>query len=262
MKTAIIHVPHNPCEDSLKHMLESVGYRVFRLPKKALKTMMTHCRQNVKKRLPEATWKQFMNADLLVVIKHFSVAKVRKSWPHLKDRVLWFDINGGQPSANPPTYKHFKLASPAPYVGSCKDMNDPAVSGPRYVCYIPLADRPMFEVPRTEKQHPPICLVTNVHNWGYGGLAALVAKSGVVRMYGGHTKRGMIPYAKVPQYLSSATCYVHIKSRDCPGFSLYQAMAVNVPWCSRPTSWRGRSTPICMRTRRRACFCMTATTRT
>jgi len=233
MKIAVIHVPHTQCEVSLKYMLESVGYRVLRPPREVVPMLDKITRQTVPPVLPQASLSQFRNCSLFATIKWFHIESLLKAMPYLKKRILWFDINGGnpgEPKTGPNAYKAFPFEVPVPYLGSCKCYLREDTSGPRYVCYIPLVSPERYARPRATKLHPPICLVHSVKTWGHGPLSEIINSGGeIVRMYGGHTKRGPIPPQHVPKYLNSALCYVHIKARDNPGFSLYETLASGCP---------------------------------
>jgi len=228
MKTAVVAVPHNDCEKSLQSMLEAVGYQVFRPGDGLLRAYNRFNRQPLLHRLP--VHNTVNGIDLFVIIKHFYNYPLRKRFPTLNGKVLWFDINGGIPGStlSKDQYKALPLRTPCPYLGANKHYQDSKCSGPRYVTYIPMVDRGRFECLRHKPEQSPVCLVHNVKHWGYGSLVQPLRNK--VRFYGSHgSPAGLLPSTKVPQTLRKALCYVHVKGRDCPGYSLYQALLAACP---------------------------------
>lgn len=237
-RIAILNIPHENCEESMKEMLEAVGYTVYGIGRDVAHLMNVFMRQPTASRIePKAGIGHLKKCDLFVIIKHYSLESLHKRYPYLKSKTLWFDINGGVPGeyiAKTP-FKTYPLNVPVPYVSANKKYLDESgykVSGSRYVRYIPLARRNLFLQAAHQRKvtEPPVCLVHNPYNWGYGMMVQPVHKRLGVKFYGSHrAPNGLIKETQVAQKLVNALCYVHIKSHDCPGCSLYQAMLTGCP---------------------------------
>lgn len=233
MKTAVLHVPHIEGERSCKMMLESAGYTVYGIHPELvdrLRFMPRPIRSHVK---PQATGPIFDECNLFVHVKHFGTAEVLKHFPRLKNRLLWFCINGGRPGVHTPqSHKMPPLKVPTPFVGSLKAYRDDSkynVSGPRYVSYIPLVRKDDYELRTTIDYENPITLIHNARGWGgYGWITDRLIEIGI-DMYGKRSPKGFLTPPEVREKLSMALCYVHMKSQDCPGYSLYEAMLTGCP---------------------------------
>ena len=234
-KLAIVNIPHKQCEQAAVMMLESVGYEVRGPAKELTRELSGYMKQPVSTFIPlKATPKDLQSCDLFVTVKYYSVLDTIKRYNFLKNKILWFDINGGQPGRALPKakYKELPLSPVVPYVGSSKwyaDSSPYPVSGPRYVCYIPIDNRE--ECLQTERSmlESPVSLVHNPYKWGYGWIVDLLKESGIKFHGGWGAPDGLLPQSEVPKVLSKALCYVHTKGRDCPGYSLYQALLCGCP---------------------------------
>lgn len=208
--------------------------------------------------LPPAEISDMERDDVIYVdVKaHRDYATVTKRWPNLKDRVLWYRINGGKPEhvinargdhgdeVNPPC----PILTPNLWyrkdnVGVCHDK--------AYACWPPFYRFDEYVYPRpyepTEKyKHSPdkykqsLCLIHNLTGWGYGALVDNVRKLGVM-CYGAGSPDGLIQHREIKVRLSNSLCMVHLKSSDAPGYALYEALAAGCPIvCSRRLIWRNR----------------------
>lgn len=83
---------------------------------------------------------------------------------------------------------------------------------------------------RVHDYGPPICLTHNLNGWGYGEVGEILSDEVGLKCYGGYgSPDGLYPYDKTPNLVRKSVCLVHLKSQDCPGYSLYEAMALGVP---------------------------------
>lgn len=159
-------------------------------------------------------------ADLYIDIKaHRNGPKVLAKWPKLKGKVLWYWINGGEPSR----VKGDEVTPGFPILTANQHYKGRDDS---YVCWPPW-NRDRDHRIRRQPCNPPVCLVHNVAGYGYGELAAAVP---FVRTYGSHgNPGGILKHEHVPATLSQALCMVHMKSVDAPGYALYEALMSACP---------------------------------
>jgi glycosyltransferase involved in cell wall biosynthesis len=62
-----------------------------------------------------------------------------------------------------------------------------------------------------------------------------------VKIHGAGSPDGLVQHWEVPSLLRNALAYVHLKSSDSPGYSLYEALAAGCPVvCTRRLIWRSR----------------------
>ena len=237
-KLAIVHVPHEQCEASIAEMLNSVGYHVFGIGRDVSHLLNVYMKPVVASRLPiKAELSHFRKCNLFVTVKHYNIPWLEENHNHLKGKLLWFDINGGIPGITIPQEprKGYPLEVPVPYISANKHYADDSsyqVSGPRYICYIPLPNRQEFLIAAHKRSlsDPPVCLVHNPKHWGYGWLVdQLISKHGV-RFFGGFgASNGLLKPKEISGVLTTALCMVHAKSRDCPGCALYESLLTGCP---------------------------------
>ena len=257
MKVAILQVADTGPLESLVIMLRSVGYECFS-PDERLKGelrrlgcdtvldiqgLVENWGYTQPMHLPEATISMMQSAALYVDIKgHRNGPKVWSRWPNLKDKTLWYRINGGQPE---------HVIKP-----SGEDCGDEA--NPPCPILTPnlwydghtqaFADWPPFYrfndyYPKHGRSHSytnPICLIHNLVGWGYGPLVQNIREMGV-KFYGRGSPDDLIPHSHVASTLSSALAMVHLKSSDAPGYAIYEGLAAGCPLIvSKRLIWRNR----------------------
>lgn len=234
MKTAVIDVPHMEGERSCKLMLETAGYEVYSVGKEVC-SLLSYMPVRSSSRIEQKAGRDVFNkCDLFVLIKHFAVQETIKRFPRLEDKILWFCINAGVPGVvtSHAPYKMNPLKVPVPFVGSVKWYEDESsleVSGPRYPSYLPLADKNSYVLRNKTTYADPICLIHNAKGWGgYGWITDHLTQLGV-KIHGKGSPHGVLSTPQVKQHLSLSLCYVHLKSQDCPGYSLYEAMLTGCP---------------------------------
>lgn len=234
-RTAIINVPHRQCEQAAEIMLASAGYQPLGISRLLAVQLAKYMKQSINSQIAlKATPKDFLTCDLFVTIKYYSVLDTLSRHKHLQGKVLWFDINGGMPGVDIPQapFKIMPTSPVVPYVGSCKWYADDSpynVSGPRYVTYIPLANRKQCLETTRAMSGPPVSMVHNPYHWGYGWLVDPLRRSGVKFHGGWGAPDSLLPQDEVAPKLARSRCYIHAKGHDCPGFSLYQALMCACP---------------------------------
>lgn len=173
---------------------------------------------------------------------HRNGPRAVKRWSGLAGRVLWYRINGGEPADVPGKGPELDPGCPVltpdlwyrSWDGPPANPLPAATLARSYVCWPPFAQRDRFT--RTDRvarvYGPPVCLVHNLEGWGYGEVAARLRhrESVGLRCYGGHgSPDGHKPHRDLPGLLSSTLAYVHLKSVDAPGYSLYEAVYAGCP---------------------------------
>jgi hypothetical protein len=248
-------------DDNLKQELRSLGCDTV-LDVEGLVKGWGYSQPN---HLPLATSKMMKTTDLYVDIKaHRNGKRVWQRWPELKDRVLWYRINGCRPEHvvksdgtdcgdevnpgvpiltpnlwyrdDPVTYTEWLGCLDGPHPG--KDWG-----GSAYTCWPPFAkwDQYQDKHGRQDKYSEPICLVHNVAGWGYSGLIPVVRDRLGIKFYGGGSPDGLIQHGGVAELLSKTIALVHLKSNDAPGYALYEALAAGCPVIvPRRLIWRSR----------------------
>lgn len=212
-------------------------------------------------KLPHADLKDLQTPgviDLYVDIKaHRNGPKIWTKYSHLKDKTLWYRINGGKPEhvikpggedcgdeVNPPCpvltpnlwYRDLQ------FKGMCDVSDQPLDEA--YACWPPFYrfDEYLFQNGR-ERQgrwEPPVCLTHNVAGWGYRDLIEPAQRMGI-RCYGAGSPDGLIQHSVVARMLSNTLALVHLKTSDAPGYSLYEALAAGCPCIvSRCLIWKNR----------------------
>lgn len=182
--------------------------------------------------------------DLYVDVKaHRNGPKFWDRWPNLRNRTLWYRINGCKPEhvitrdgfdcgdeVNPPC----PILTPNLWY---RDMTD----GRAYSCYPPFYRfDDYYPIHGRTPSSDPICLVHNLQGWGYGALTDNFRKMGV-KCYGVGSPDGLVQHKDIPQMLSTSLAMVHLKSSDAPGYALYEALAAACPIiCTRRLIWRNR----------------------
>ncbi len=290
-KIAILQVADTGPLESLVVMLRSVGYECY-LPNNRLKGMLRNvgCDTviNVSDLVANMGYEPPLPLDevgissmyksntLYVDVKaHRNYEKVVQQWPNLKNRVLWYRINGGKPEivpgkgdeVNPPCpiltpnlwyadkeipdntpLEYEKMVDPGEcYIGETmmppgRNMKLAPWKEKSYAVWPPFyrIDEYYPKLGRKYPYGPPVCLIHNLEGWGYGKLIEPLKKLGV-QFYGQGSPNGLIPHSKVPELLSNALCMIHLKSSDAPGYALYESLAAACPVvCSRRLIWRNR----------------------
>lgn len=283
-KLAIVNCADTGPLESLVDMLDSIGCEV-RIPGKAhrehlrqigcdlvlapedLANSMGYERAEYRGKDVRETgkhWdKEMAAADLFVDLKaHRCYDKVVAAHPHLKGRVLWYRINGGEPEhvvksdgtdygdeVHPPCpvltpnqwYNTFQYQ---PMTDACGKAAIPAKT---YCMWPPFVKFDEYAEPRQFVRHsnkstydPPICLIHNAAGWGYQSLIPPVRDLGV-KVFGRGSPDGLINHFLVKIRLRTTLAMVHLKSNDAPGYALYEAMAAACPIIlPRRLIWRCR----------------------
>lgn len=274
-KTAILQVADTGPLESLVVMLRSAGYRC-KLPgqdiRDALRKIGCDTVLEIKSLVESwgydqpipleiASLDDMHTADLFVDIKaHRNGRFIKKRWPNLKKKLLWYRINGGMPEhvirsdgfdcgdeINPPC----PILTPNQWYKDHETNWSPDLRPhltKAYTCWPPFFRYEDHNYPRVNEDRvktnphyePPICLVHNLRGWGYGPMVEQMNELGI-SLHGVNSPNGLINHREVPVRLSKVLCMVHLKSSDAPGYALYEALASACPIIvSRKLIWKNK----------------------
>lgn len=169
--------------------------------------------------LPWADERDLEDCDLYIDIKVPDADSMLKIYPRLAGKTAIFLINGG--GDDYVTYgDHYPVIT-----------TNFLVEKNAFQCYMPFDNVHNIQ-PRNPREtfDPPIGLLHNARNWGFGVIMdRVIARTGV-RIFGSYgSPMGILPNEKVGEYLQSALAFVHLKASDCPGYALYEAFAAGCP---------------------------------
>lgn len=256
MKTAILQVADSGPLESLVVMLRAAGYQCY-LPTPVLRgeLMGLGCDTVLDPRglqenwgydapfpLPTACVRDMATADLYVDVKaHRNGPRVWTRWPRLRERTLWYRINGSRPEPGDESDPPCPVLTPNQWYATPGPWSDRS-----YACWPPFVRFDEYH-PRLNRRAPdktgiayddPTCLINNLAGWGYAALIEPLQALGV-KMHGVGSPDGLIPHKEVPYRLSTAVAMVHLKSNDAPGYALYESLAAGCPViCTERLIWR------------------------
>lgn len=260
MKTAVVNANDTGAVESLAHLLEQAGYRCVRPTPATWKTLhyevglegMVDPKDAVdvwgydEPTVPaEATLGDVNQADLFVDLKaHVNYNKIVGAFPSLAGKVLWYQINGGDPWkrddpdlwCNPPC----PLVTTNQWYADKGGEVRPNADGGTSVTIAPWLDRSYCFWPKfmrageyslsnrhREIFHAPICLVHNVERWGYPHLVEQLKHK--MYFYGVNSPHRMISRKQAKVELSLALCMLHLKIGDSVGYAVLEAIHAFCP---------------------------------
>lgn len=213
----------------------------------------------------EASLKDMERCDLFCEIKVRNVPKIEVRWPRLKGRILYKRVNGAEPEICPrggdevnlpcpcltaclwyghPRYRitdaaetksaeNHREGPPIPFVDILADHAAlvPGDNGMSYTFWPPYPRSHDYD--KIDRSHltaydPPYSMCHSTGAWGYGPIVDDCVRLGV-RCYGNRSPAGQVPHSRVPSIAATALCLVHLKSVDCPGWALYEALLAGCP---------------------------------
>ena len=213
----------------------------------------------------EATPRDMDDCDLFCEIKVRNIPRIAARWPRLAKRLAWLRVNGAQPEICPRGGDEVNLPCPVitaclwyglPKYGTGKAEQDCSAAehragraitlqeqldlaalartgdnGMAYTCWPPYPRSAEYD--RIDRSHltrydDPYCMCHRVRAWGYGTIVSECVDLGV-RCYGNGSPAGQVGHGRVQQIAATALALVHLKSVDCPGWALYEALLAGCP---------------------------------
>jgi hypothetical protein len=222
----------------------------------AVKSMQDMGYDPLDSRYGEATPDDMKRCDLFVEIKVRNVPKIVKRWPRLEGKIVWQRVNGAQAEICPKGGDEVHL--PCPIITAClwyaldptamPDANvlyegcpkltsypnapkGPNWGGMAYTFWPPYprsAEYDRIDRSKLTKYGPPFCIAHSARAWGYSQIIDQCVAMGV-SIYGNNAPHGQISHRTVSRLTATGQSLVHLKSVDCPGWALYEAMLSGCP---------------------------------
>lgn len=215
----------------------------------------------------EAMPSDMHRADLFCEIKVRNIPRITERWPRLRGRMVYLRVNGAEPEICPRGGDEVNL--PCPVVTAClwyghpryrqtgdqaetrsaenHRMGEPITlddlhaehaalvlgdsGGLAYTFWPPYPRSAEYDqIDRSKLDHydAPYSLCHSTSAWGYGPIVDECARMGV-RCFGNRSPAGQISHRQVAAVTRTALCLVHLKSVDCPGWALYEALLSGCP---------------------------------
>lgn len=253
------------CGKSLRDELQRIGCDTVL----AVKQMISMGYDSLEGGIGEASLEDVDRCDLFCEIKVRNVPKIVERWPRLKGRIAYWRVNGAQPEICPKGGDEVNLPCPiitaclwygtdryragrstqhqsdlehlASRSITLDDLKREAAtvrrhdpSGMCYVFWPPYPRKAVYtenaRLSRTKSGHYDAAygVAHYMPAWGYGPIVNQVADLGV-HLYGDRAPRGQIPHSVVGTIAQTALALVHLKSVDCPGWALYEALLSGCP---------------------------------
>ncbi len=262
MKIAVVNCADTGPLESLAVMMKSAGYEVRPLSYDLavhLRAMDLDNIRTINQTMQvegverpavgdEATVRDLRECSLYVDVKaHRNGPKLWKHYPHLKNRTLWYRINGGKPEM---AYRGNEcmgdeINPPCPILTPNLWYNLYSEGVGVFTNHMPWADfarekayatwPPFYRFDEYLPKHPrrpvngqSICLVHNLAGWGYGAWASGCRALGV-RIHGYRSPDGLIDHSTLKGKLATVQAMVHLKRSDAPGYALYEALSAACP---------------------------------
>lgn len=240
------------CGLELRNKLQAIGCDTVL----AVESMIRMGYDELDHSITEASLSDMDKCDLFCEIKVRNVPKIVNQWPRLKNKIAWWRVNGAQPEICPKGGDEIHL--PCPIITAClwygldpsnlkcnyltmdlphvlTSYNDvpagPDWGGLAYSFWPPYPRSDVYDrIDRSEltQYKYPYCLAHSARAWGYGTIVDQCVDMGV-KVYGNNAPHGQIQHSWVPAIAESALALVHLKSVDCPGWALYEAMLAGCP---------------------------------
>lgn len=209
-------------------MLRSAGYEVSMLNDQAINTLRGKgytggvSRQELNSmgytepNMPMVGLEGLTGADLFVDLKTAYLDSFVRLYSDIP--VLHFLINGGKDD-----YDNCGFSYPVATANMW-------VEGNAFKVWLPF-DNVHNLKPREQKSAytVPIGLLHNAKNWGFGHMLQEIMDRTGVRIYGAGSPGGVLHNSKLAEVFATTVGLLHIKSNDCPGYALYEAMEAGVP---------------------------------
>ncbi len=219
--------------------------------------------------ITEASLADMDECSLFLEIKVRNVPHILNRWPRLERRIAYLRVNGAQPEICPKGGDEVNLPCPIitaclwygtdryragnadqgqsnlehlasrsvtieDHLTTAKTIKRHDPSGMCYVMWPPYPKMAEYvnndRLERTANRgyDPAYGIAHYMPSWGFGTIVNNVADLGV-HLYGERSPKGQIPHSAVKLLAQTALAFVHLKSVDCPGWALYEAMLSGCP---------------------------------
>lgn len=226
MRALLAGIDTHPA-NSLALMLRSIGYEPYMLSDRAMDALEKQgysggVRRGLLKDMgylePNMPYTDEVEGDLFIDLKIQDVQSFLNVRPDFEGKAMVYLINGGWDG-----YEDYGRFFPT-------ITNNFWVQGNAFHVWSPL-DNVLNLAPReTPGKEPPMGLLHNAWNWGFGSILDQVVKLTGLRVYGAYrSPMGVIRNDRVGEYLSKSLCFIHMKANDCPGWATYEAFATATP---------------------------------
>lgn len=214
-----------------------------------------------------ASLEDMERCDLFLEIKVRNIPKIIARWPRLAKRIAWKRVNGSCPEICPKggdevnlpcpvitaclwygtdRYRHGKAIQPQSsdehlasravtlqdHLAAAADIQLHDTESMAYVFWPPYPRSGEYDrIDRSglSRFDPPFGVCHNVYAWGYRDLVDRCVQSYGCRFHGNGSPAGQVPHSAVPGIAARALAMVHLKSVDCPGWALYEALLAGCP---------------------------------
>jgi hypothetical protein len=216
----------------------------------------------------EATVKDMDRCDLFVEIKVRNLAPLWNRWPRLHNKTVWWRVNGAQPEIcdkggdevnllcplitacfwygieryrKPKEYaqgqaaQEHEISRPvsSDYFEQLMKEIHVGDNGMAYTFWPPFPKSEKFDAVDRSKYgyktwKTPYSLCHSARAWGYGSIIDWAVEQGI-QIFGNNSPAGQTPHKNVYILATYAKCLVHLKSVDCPGWALYEALLSGCP---------------------------------
>lgn len=217
------------CGDRLLKRLQSIGCDTL-IPHKA---MLSCGYPELLWDIPYADVGDLDTCDLFVGIKYRNLQKIWEHYPRLRNRSIWKRVNGARPENAPGGGEEVDVDCPVVTANLWYGTEQYNASGRNYVHWPPYPRQGNYD-PRlrndldAQQYGAPYCLCHRIEGWGFKAILDECIDMGV-QIYGNGSPAGLLHHDNVPNLVSRALCLVHLKSVDCPGWALYEAMLGGCP---------------------------------
>lgn len=180
----------------------------------------------------EASVQEWENCDLYCEIKYRNLQKVWQRYPDMKRRSVWWRVNGARPENCEAGGEEINVECPV--IGANLWYGTPEYNpyGRNYTFWPPYARSGDFDIEKRvtdpAQYTNPFCLCHGIQGWGFKEIIPECQAMGVT-IHGIATPDDIIPHRYIPKKVSTAIAMVHLKSVDCPGWAIYEAMLGGCP---------------------------------
>lgn len=245
-KLAILQMSDTPQIESSAQMLRYAGYKV-KVCGSALRNQLksygcdtvTAVQQMIQigydtldPTIEEASPQDFENCDLYCDVKYRNLQKIWERHPTHKKRSCWWRVNGARPEASPDGGEEINTECPVITANLWYGTEEYNPHKKNYVFWPPYPRSADYDPDRRKDLRnyaEPYCLCHGIAGWGYDEIVGECRTRFNVKIYGIATPNGIVPHRRVAELAATSIAMLHLKSVDCPGWAIYEAMLAGCP---------------------------------